>query len=67
MKQECIPTGFKLVLFDVKSLFTNLPLDQTIQTALKKEYMKKKKEQLIYDVKNERSLAILYKKRSIHV
>ena len=47
MKQESIPTGFKLVLFDVKSLFTNLPLDQTIKTALKKEYMKKKKEQLI--------------------
>ena len=30
IKKENIPTGYKMVSFNVKSLFTNVPLDQTI-------------------------------------
>ena len=30
--------GYKLVLFDVKSLFTNVPLDKTIQVILDRVY-----------------------------
>ena len=30
IKEENIPTGYKMVSFNVKSLFTNVPLDQTI-------------------------------------
>ena len=35
IKEENIPTGYKMVSFNVKSLFTNVPLDQTINITLK--------------------------------
>ena len=36
MKQ--VPDGYKMVPFDVKSLFTNVPLEKTIEITLKKIY-----------------------------
>ena len=33
-----MPTGYKMVSFDVKSLFTNVPLDRTINIILKRIY-----------------------------
>ena len=41
-KEERIPIGYKMILFDVKSLFTNVPLDETIETILQKVYVEKK-------------------------
>ena len=38
IKRENIPTGYKMVSFDVKSLFTNVPLDRTINIILKRIY-----------------------------
>ena len=38
IKEENIPTGYKMVSFNVKSLFTNVPLDQTINITLKRIY-----------------------------
>ena len=38
IKQDNIPTGYKMVSFDLKSLFTNLPLDPTINIILKEIY-----------------------------
>ena len=35
VKKEPIPTGYEMVSFDVKSLFTNVPLDQTIDIILR--------------------------------
>ena len=34
IKRENIPTGYKMVSFDVKSLFINVPLDRTINIIL---------------------------------
>ena len=38
IKRENIPTGYKMVSFDVKLLFTNVPLDRTINIILKRIY-----------------------------
>ena len=40
IKQQVIPSSNKLVSFDVKSLFTNVPLDRTIDIILKRIYNK---------------------------
>ena len=40
IKKEHIPNDHLLVLFDVKSLFTNVPLDQTIEIILNIVYKK---------------------------
>ena len=34
MKQ--VPDGYKIVSFDVKSLFTNVPLERTIEITLER-------------------------------
>ena len=34
--EETIPAGYKMISFDLKSLFTNVPLDKTIDFILKK-------------------------------
>ena len=40
MKQ--VPDGYKMVSFNVKSLFTNIPLEKTIEITLKRIYQCKK-------------------------
>ena len=34
MNHEKIPTGYQMILFDVKSLLTSIPLDKTIEITL---------------------------------
>ena len=41
IKSEKIPEWFKIISFDVKSLFTNMPLDRTIEIILSKIYQEK--------------------------
>ena len=36
-----VPDGYKMVSFDVKSLFTNVPLEKTIEITLKRIYERK--------------------------
>ena len=38
VKEEPIPAGYEMVSFDVKSLFTNVPLDRTIDIILNRIY-----------------------------
>ena len=40
IKQQVIPRSYKLVSFDVKSLFTSVPLDRTIDIILQRIYDK---------------------------
>ena len=47
IKEERIPIGYKMILLDVKSLFANVPLDETIATILQKVYVEKKIKTLI--------------------
>ena len=37
-----IPKGYKMISFDVKSLFTNVPLEKTIDIIIRKIYQEKK-------------------------
>ena len=41
IKQETIPGGYKMVSFDVKSLFPNVPLKKTIDITLERIYDRK--------------------------
>ena len=41
IKQETVHEGYKMVSFDVKSLFTNVPLEKTIDITLEKIYDRK--------------------------
>ena len=41
IKQETVPDGYKMVSFDVKSLFTNLPSERTIDITLERIYDRK--------------------------
>ena len=40
IKNEKFPNGYQMVSFDVKSFFTNVRLDRTIQLGLKRVYEK---------------------------
>ena len=40
IKNKKVPNGYQMVSFDMKSLFTNCPLDRTIQLVLKRIYEK---------------------------
>ena len=42
IKKITVPEGYVMVSFDVVSLFTNIPLDQTIEIILRKVYDEKK-------------------------
>ena len=42
LREETIPAGYKMISFDMKSLYTNIPLDKTIDFILKKVYNEKK-------------------------
>ena len=38
IKHEKIPTGYQMISLDVKSLFTSIPLDKTIEITLQRIY-----------------------------
>ena len=38
IKHKKVPEGFEMVSFDVKSLFTNVPLETTIEIILRRIY-----------------------------
>ena len=38
IKHKKIPTGYQMISFDVKSLFTSIPLDKTIEILLQRIY-----------------------------
>ena len=42
VKSQRIPVGYKIISFDGKSLFTNVPLKETIDIILTKVYDEKK-------------------------
>ena len=41
IKQETKPDGYEMAFFDVKSLFTNVPLERTIGITLERIYDRK--------------------------
>ena len=40
LKKQKIPPGYQMVSFDVVSLFTNVPLEETINIIIKRIYDK---------------------------
>ena len=41
LREKTVPAGCKIISFDVENLFTNVPLDKTIDFIVKKVYDKK--------------------------
>ena len=61
MQTISIPSDHKLISFDVKSLFTNVPVDSTIDLILKRIY-KDKEIQTNITKKEMKQLLLLCKK-----
>ena len=65
IKNEQIPLGFTMVLFDVKSLFTSVPLTETIDIILDRVYNRKEISTVL--TKNEIKIVnITFQKRTFH-
>ena len=62
IKSEKVPTGHSFIFFDVKSLFTNVPLDYTINIILRSVYGDNELKQ----EGNERTFTFMYKKRTFY-
>ena len=70
IKHQKVPDGHKMLLFDVASLFTNVPLDNTIENFIKRIYdnnkintptTKKEIKELFCYVQRERILLLMVK------
>ena len=56
-----VPNGYQMVSFNVKSLFTNVSLDQTIQLLLKRIYEKHEVSAIITKQELKKNANTLYK------
>ena len=57
IRKQNIPKGFSLVSFDVISLFTNVPLEDTINIILRKIYEKK---EIVSNISSREIRELLY-------
>ena len=64
LKQQKLSTGHKMISFDVKFLFMNVPLDRTIDIILKKMYEKNEIVTLI--PKNETKEMLILCPKNVH-
>ena len=64
LKQKEIPVNMKLISFDVTSLFTNVPLDYTIDLILDRIYVRKELETSI--TKNELKELLILCTKNVH-
>ena len=65
IKAERIPIGYKIISFNVKSLFTNVPLDETIETMwkrkAKRQYQNRFSQNYYYYAQNSSILDLMVK------
>ena len=66
IKNKKVPNGYQMVSFDVKSLFTNVPLDRNIQLVLKRIYEKHEVSTNITKQEMKDMLILWTKKCSFH-
>ena len=59
IKNEQIPLGFTMVSFDVKSLFTSVPLTETIDIILDRVYNRKEISTVLVMKWNEKVVNIM--------
>ena len=64
VKNERIPQGFSMVSFDVKSLFTSVPLEKTIDIALERIYLRKEIATIL--TKNEMKNLLILCTKNVH-
>ena len=64
IKAVRIPIGYKMISFDVKSLFTNVPLDEKIEIIFQKVYVEKKTSNFNTKTDSQRTTNTLHKKPS---
>ena len=67
IKKEHIPNDHLLVSIDVKSLFTYVPLDETIEIILNRIYNKNEISTDITKNENERAVKPMYKKCPLYI
>ena len=67
VKNERIPQGFSMVSFDVKSLFTSVPLEKTIDIALERIYLRKEIVTILTKNEMKNLLIICTKKCPFHI
>ena len=60
LKKQKIPPGYQTVSFDIVSLFTNVPLEETINIIIKRIYDKNKINTNIQKTENERFIIPLH-------
>ena len=64
VKNERIPQGFSMVLFDIKSLFTTVPLEKSTDITLARIYHQKEIETIL--TKNEMKNLLLLSTKNVH-
>ena len=64
VKNERIPQGFSMVSFDVKSLFTSVPLEKTIDIASERIYFRKEIVTIL--TKNEMKNLLILCTKNVH-
>ena len=64
VKNEGIPQGFSMVLFDIKSLFTTVPLEKSTDITLARIYHQKEIETIL--TKNEMKNLLLLSTKNVH-
>ena len=64
VKNERIPQGFNIASFDVKSLFTSVPLKKTIDIAFERIYLRKEIESIL--TKKEMKNLLILCTRNVH-
>ena len=64
IKKVTVPSSYKMISFDVSSLFTTVPLDYIVDQTLKRIYGNKEIVTKISRKIYEKSINIMYKERS---
>ena len=64
VKNERIPQGFNIASFDIKSLFTSVPLKKTIDIAFERIYLRKEIESIL--TKKEMKNLLILCTRNVH-
>ena len=68
VKSERIPQGFSMLSFDVKSLFTSMPLEKTIAIVLERLYLRKEIVTILTKNKMKtKSFDIMHQKCPFHI
>ena len=67
IRKQKVPDGYQMVSFDVTSLFTNVPLDETIEIILRRVYIDQEINTNFPKKRNERTTTSMCKTLSLYI